>query len=171
MRGGFVFVGGDDEIAVFFFDFSEQIVQLGGVFLLQQRLDESARIFRAADADVGEREVVAVVVVRGVDVLRLFEIRRGVGDFALANVGFAEIVIRVEIVGLELNGFAEMLLGFGAFAKARKIGGEIGVRLGGFRIQASGFLQICVRLCILRLPRIVEAEEFVQLKALWRRRE
>ncbi len=63
VRGDFVFVGGDDEVAVFFFDFGKEIVQLGGIFLLEQRLNQGARVFRAADADVGESEVVAVVVV------------------------------------------------------------------------------------------------------------
>src|SRR5580704_1079616 len=109
--GDFVFVGGNDEVPVFFFDLGKQIVELGGIFLLEQRLNQGARVFGAADADVGESEVVAVVVVGGVELLCFLEVRSGVGDFAFADVGFAEIVIGVEIIGFELSGFAEVLLG------------------------------------------------------------
>src|SRR5580693_10240972 len=100
--------------------------------------------------------------------LRFFEIRRRVGDLALADVGFAKIVIRVEIVGLELDSFAKVLLSLGVFAETRKVGGEIGLRFRGLGIQANSLFEMPGRFGVLRLSGVVEPEQLVELEAFGR---
>ncbi len=165
VRGDFEFVGGGDEIAVFFFDLGEQIVEFGRVFFLQEVLHDRARWFQAPGEQVGEGEIVTVVVGGRIDMLRFLEERRGVSNFSGTNVNFAKIVVGVEIFRLELHRFAELLFGWTCLSQAHQIGGQIGPGRGGIWIESNGFLEVFVGFGVLGLGGINQAEQLVNVEA------
>jgi len=93
-------------------------------------MDQLPGVLESADLNVSQRQVVAVIVGGGIDLLSLFEEGRGVGDFAGANIGFAEVVIRVEVARVELDRFLELLGGEIEFSQVA--GAEPGFRCTAF---------------------------------------
>ena len=82
MRGEFELIGGGNKVAVFFLDLAEQVMQFRSVFLPQQRRNGLASRFELTGDQVGERQIVAIVVGTGIDALGLFQVGDGVGDFS-----------------------------------------------------------------------------------------
>src|SRR5712691_382409 len=138
VRRQFVLVGGCDELAVFFFDLSEQVVQLSRIFLLQEALKQLASVSEAAGDNVGERQIVAVVVRSGIDALRLLEIPRGGGDFSGAHVQFAEVVVGIIVPRLELQRLLELLFGKRKLFPPREVGSQVRSGRRRVRLQAHG---------------------------------
>ena len=119
VRCRFVFIFSRDELAVFFFHFTKEVVQFRGVFAFQKILDQLPGVCEPAGLNVCQRQIVAVIVGGRIDLLGLFEERRGVGDLAGANVGFAQVVIGVEVARVKLDRFLELLGSEVEFAKPR----------------------------------------------------
>src|SRR6266478_846225 len=165
VRSQFVFVGGCNEFAVFFFHFAKEVVQLGGVLLLQETLKKLASISEASSDNVGERQIVAVVVRVGLDALGLLQIRSGRGDLSASDVQLAKVVIGVVIPGLELKRFLELLFGKGKFFPAREVSGQIRSGRSRVRLQAHSLFQVRGGLGILRLRGIDQSQQFVNLEA------
>ena len=78
---------------------AQQVVKLAGLFHLQQLRDDAARLVDAADLKQREREVIAVVVMCGIDGVRATQMRNGRLDVSLLQVGDGERVLRVEACG------------------------------------------------------------------------
>ena len=53
--GGFVFIFSNNELAVFFFQFAQEVVQFRGVLLLQKVLDQLPGVREPADLNVSQR--------------------------------------------------------------------------------------------------------------------
>lgn len=169
--GGLEFLDGRNKVAGFLFDFREEVVELGGVFLLEESLDELAGVGKAIGEEISEGKVVAVVVYGRIGELRALEIGDGFPEFAGAGVEFAEIVIGVVGVGFEGEGLFELRLGKVGLAEVEKIVAEIGARGGGIGLEAHGLFEVIVGLVVERLRGVDEAEEFVDLEALGELRE
>ncbi len=165
MRSQLVFVCGCNEFAVFFFHFAKEVVQLGGVLLLQESLKKLASVSEASSNDVGERQIVAVVVRVGLDALGLLEIRRCRGHLSGADVKLAEVVIGVVVPRLELEGFLEFSFGRLQLSQLHKIDGEIHARARGIRLQAHGLFQVRGGLGVLRLRGVDQSQKFMDFKA------
>ena len=73
VRGGFVFICRLNEVPVFFLYLTQQVMQLGGVFEFQKLLNQLPRIRQPPGKNVCQRQIVAIVVGRGIDPLGLFE--------------------------------------------------------------------------------------------------
>ncbi len=165
-RGGLKFIGGSDEIAGFFLDFGEKVVEFGGVPELEERLDEVARVRKAIGEEIGEREVVAVIVSGRIRAVGAFEAGDGDGDFIGADVEFAEIVVGVVGVGFKSDGLFELQLGEIGLAELQEIVAKIGARRSGIGLEADGGLKVIMSLVVHGLRGIDEAEEFVDIEAL-----
>jgi len=163
--GGFVFVGGGDELAIFFLDLAEKIVEFGGIFLVEEIVDELARIGELIGHDKGKGEVVAVVVGRRFYFLGALKEGNGLRDFSDADIGFAQVVIGVEAIRSEFRSFLKLGQSEIWFADAHEAGGEIGASCGVGGLEANGRLQVGIAFVVLGLSGVGEAEEFVEFEA------
>src|SRR5277367_6889810 len=109
MRSDLELVRRIDKLAVFLINMTEQIVQLSGVLLLQERLYEVTRLGGFPGQKVGLGQIVSVVIGRGVDLLRLLEQRSRLGYLSGLDIELAEIVICVVIVGRQVECSAKLL--------------------------------------------------------------
>jgi len=164
MGGNLVLVDGREEIAGFFLDFGEEIVEFRGVFFFEEGFYDLPRFREAIGQKVGEGEVVAVVIGGWIGVLGALEIGNGFGEFARAGVEFAEIVIGVVGVRLERDGFFELLFGEIGLAKREQIVAEVSVRRSGVGIKADGLFKMLPRSRVLRLGGVNQTEQFVDFK-------
>src|SRR5213078_980291 len=130
-------------------------------------MDQLPGVRESADLDVSQRQVVAVIVGGGIDLLSLFEEGSGVGDFAGANIGFAEVVIRVEVAWVELDRFLELLGGEIEFSQVREIGGKVGSGGRRVRLQPYGLLEVLRGSGVLGLCGIDQSQEFLDFKTFW----
>ena len=74
VRGGFVFVGCFDKLSVFFFYFSQQVVQFRRILLFQQVPEQALSVREPPSLQVCKRKVVAVIVGRRIDLLSLLQV-------------------------------------------------------------------------------------------------
>src|SRR5438046_9317981 len=130
-------------------------------------MDQLPGVRESADLNVSQRQVVAVIVGGGIDLLSLFEEGSGVGDFAGANIGFAEVVIGVEVGRVKLYRFLELLGGEIEFSQTREIGGKVGSGGRGIRLQVHGLLEVLRGSGVLRLRGVDQPQEFLDFKTFW----
>ncbi len=164
--GGFKLVGRRHEFPVLFFDLTQQVMQFRRVLFLQQILDQlpAPRPSRPVKT-ISQRQVVAVVVGRRIDLLGLLQKGHGLGNFARADVKLAQVVVGVEIPRLELDRFLELFFRQVKLSHARQIGSEVGSGRRRIRLQAHRRLQVLVGFCVLRLRGIDQSQEFVNFEA------
>jgi hypothetical protein len=163
----FVFIGGWYELPIFFFHFAKQIVEFGGVLKFQKQLDLQTGVGQTPRGKIRERQIIAIVVGGGIDVLGTLKIRHSIGDFLGLNVELAKVVIGVKILRLELDGPLELLSGTLKLSQADEIRGEIGPRGGRTGVQPHGFLKMGAGSCVLGLSGINQPQKLVNFKAFW----
>ena len=142
-------------------------MEFRGVFYLEEGLNKLARFWQAIAEEIGEGEVVTVVVGGRIGVLGAFEIGDGFGELVGAGVEFAEIVIGVVGTGIEGDGFFELGLGeIGLAELNQNVARDWCAAEAEFGFEADGGLEMLKGLVVLRLRCIDEAEEFVEFETL-----
>ena len=155
-------------MAIFFFDLAENVVKFGGVFLFKKILDELARVGEAIGHDIGQGEIVAVVVGGRFNFLGAFKEGNCQRNFSETNVGFAEVMIGIEAFGREFGSFLELGQGEIRFADAHETGGKVGAGGDIGRLEADGLLEMWIALVVVGLSGVGEAKEFVDFEAVRR---
>lgn len=131
---------------------------------LKQSQRRRACVAQSSGHHVGQREVVAIVVGGGLELLRLFEIRQSFRNGSLADINFAEIVIRFVIIGIEFRGFCELFLRQFHFSQSSIVRREIGTCFDRAGIQSHGFGQVCVRFRVFGLRGVDQAKQLLHFK-------
>ena len=101
-------------------------MQFGGVFSLQQILDQLPGVAEPGGLNISQRQIVAVIVGRGIDLLGLFKKRGGFGNFASTDVGFTQVVVGIKAARFEFYRFPKLLCSEIQLSQAREICGEVG---------------------------------------------
>src|SRR5258708_33705186 len=108
LRGSLKFVGRSHEVPVFFFDLTQQVVQFRSIFLFQKVLHQLAGIAATVSEQVGERQVIPVIVGSGIDSLSLCEKRYRLIQLSSANIKFSQIMVGSKVTGFEFDGLVEL---------------------------------------------------------------
>ncbi len=122
-------------------------------------------VVESSGGQVGERQVVTVVVGGWVDALGILEKGHGIGDFFGLDVELAEVVIGVKVSRIEFGGLLELFSGTIHLSQADEIGGEIGPSGGGAGVQTHCFLKVRVGVGVLGLRGVNQTQKFVNFKA------
>src|SRR5579885_3523517 len=96
VRGLFVFIDGGDELSLLLFDLRQKVVQFRGIFALQKLLDEEPGVVQPSGKEIGEGEIVAVVVGARIDLLCLFQVRNGLCELPGADIKLAKEIGRAS---------------------------------------------------------------------------
>ena len=107
VRGPLILVGGGDEVFGALVDVAEQIVELRLVPGGNHPLDLGPRLVEIARLEQREREIVAAVVVGGIDGAGALQVRKGGVEPALLHVKRCELVLCVKAVRIPPRGVHE----------------------------------------------------------------
>jgi hypothetical protein len=99
-RGGLKFVRRLYELSVLLIDLAQQVVKLSGISLLGDFVNKLACLVLPTREEIGERQVVAIVVGRRIDLLRSFEEGERLCDLSGLEIELGQVVVCLEIIRL-----------------------------------------------------------------------